>query len=167
MRQDFWFTNIKQMRNEEYSFLEDFISNKTQGNILEIGQGGSTVIILDATADTDRKLTSIDINFKLKDVMKHLPKDYIERFNHIKEDSHKVSLKEKFGVILIDGEHYGNSIRKDTMNFWDNLEDNGYCIFHDYNLFNDVTKFVDDWISKFNQAKVYEQNNNLIVVKKC
>ena len=53
------------------------------------------------------------------------------------------------------------------MNFWNNLEDNGYCIFHDYNLFNDVTKFVDDWISKFNQAEVYEQNNNLIVVKKC
>ena len=41
-------------------------------------------------------------------------------------------------VILIDGEHYGHSIRKDTMNFWNNLEDNGYCIFHDYNLFKNL-----------------------------
>ena len=33
-----------------------------------------------------------------------------------------------------------------------------------HNLFNDVTKFVDDWISKFNQAEVYEQNNNLHII---
>ena len=42
------------MANEEYSFLDNFIRTKTYGNILEIGQGGSTVILLDATKDTNR-----------------------------------------------------------------------------------------------------------------
>ena len=68
-----WFNPIKQMCDEEYTFLDNFILTKTYGDILEIGQGGSTVILLDATKDTDRKVTSIDLKFKLKDTMKYLP----------------------------------------------------------------------------------------------
>ena len=62
-----WFNPIAQMANEEYSFLDNFIRTKTYGNILEIGQGGSTVILLDATKDTNRMVYSIDMKFKLKD----------------------------------------------------------------------------------------------------
>ena len=165
--EDAWFQPIKQMRNEEYSFLDNFISEKTYGDILEIGQGGSTVILLDATAHTFRKVVSIDLKFKLKDTMQYLPITYKNRLQTIQEDSKTYSTKEKFGCLLIDGDHFGNSVRKDTMNFWDNLDDDGYCIFHDYNISEDVTKFVDDWVNKFKQAEYVTIQNNLVVLQKC
>ena len=153
------------MADEEYSFLDNFIRTKTYGNILEIGQGGSTVILLDATKDTDRMVYSIDMKFKLKDVMKHLPNDYIERLKFIQDNSQKIHLKEKFGTLLIDADHTFTGVRKDTMNFWDNLDDNGYMIFHDYGNKEGVTKFVDDWVNHFNQARVVKQEHNLIVLQ--
>ena len=161
-----WFNPIQQMRDEEYTFLDHFVRTKTYGNILEIGQGGSTVILLDATADTDRLVYSIDLKFKLKDTMKYLPLDYVERLKFIQEDSQKVNLKEKFGIILVDGEHTITGVRRDTMNIWMNLEDNGYMLFHDYGIAPGVTKFVDDLISRFHQARLVQQQDNLIVVQK-
>ena len=154
------------MANEEYSFLDNFIRTKTYGNILEIGQGGSTVILLDATKDTDRMVYSIDMKFKLKDVMKHLPNDYIERLKFIQDNSQKIHLKEKFGTLLIDADHTFTGVRKDTMNFWDNLDDNGYAIFHDYGNMPGVTEFVDDWVMRFEQAIIIEQKRNIIVLQK-
>ncbi len=162
-----WFNPIKQMCDEEYTFLDNFILTKTYGDILEIGQGGSTVILLDATKDTDRKVVSIDIKFKLKNVMKYLPMSYIERFMHVQEDSHKWTTKKMFGTLLIDGEHSFTSVRKDTMNYWDNLEENGYAIFHDYKLSEDVTKFVDDWVNSYKQARKILTVNNLVILQKC
>ena len=154
------------MADEEYSFLDNFIKTKTTGDILEIGQGGSTVILLDATKDTDRMVYSIDMKFKLKDTMKYLPLSYVERLNFIQENSNNIHLKEKFGCILIDGNHTFQAVRKDTMNFWNNLEDNGYVLFHDYGLQPGVTEFVDDWIMRFQQATLIEQKCNLIVLQK-
>ena len=108
---------------------------------------------------------SIDMKFKLKDTMKHLPNDYIERLKFIQEDSNSIHLKEKFGCILVDGNHTFPAVRKDTMNFWNNLDDNGYMIFHDYGNKEGVTKFVDDWVNHFNQARVVKQEHNLIVLQ--
>ena len=71
------------MADEEYSFLDNFIKTKTNDDILEIGQGGSTVILLDATKDTNRMVYSIDMKFKLKDTMKYLPLSYVERLKFI------------------------------------------------------------------------------------
>ena len=85
--EDAWFQPIKQMRNEEYSFLDNFISEKTYGDILEIGQGGSTVILLDATAHTFRKVVSIDLKFKLKDTMQYLPITYSACLNLLTQSS--------------------------------------------------------------------------------
>ena len=161
-----WFNPIAQMADEEYSFLDNFIKTKTTGDILEIGQGGSTVILLDATKDTDRMVYSIDMKFKLKDTMKYLPLSYVERLNFIQENSNNIHLKEKFGCILIDGNHTFQAVRKDTMNFWNNLEDNGYVLFHDYGLQPGVTEFVDDWIMRFQQATLIQQKCNLIVLQK-
>ena len=161
-----WFNPIKQMRDEEYTFLDHFVRTKTYGNILEIGQGGSTVILLDATADTDRLVYSVDLKFKLKDTMKYLPLDYVERLKFIQEDSQKVNLKEKFGMVLVDGEHTITGVRRDTMNIWMNLDDNGYMLFHDYALQEGVTKFVDDLCNRFNQARFIQQEKNIAVVQK-
>ena len=39
---------------------------QTEGDILEIGMGGSTFAFLDATKDTDRQVWSIDMKNKLE-----------------------------------------------------------------------------------------------------
>ena len=72
-----------------------------------------------------------------------------------------------FGTLLIDGEHSFTSVRKDTMNYWANLEENGYAIFHDYKLSEDVTKFVDDWVNLYKQARKILTVNNLVILQKC
>ena len=97
--------------------------------------------------------------------MKYLPLDYVERLKFIQEDSNNIHLKEKFGCILIDGNHSFSAVRKDTMNFWGNLDENGYMIFHDYGLQPGVTKFVDDWINYYKEARLIIQEHNLIVVQ--
>ena len=53
------------MRNEEVDFLYEMVE-QTEGDILEIGMGGSTFAFLDATKDTDRQVWSIDMKNKLE-----------------------------------------------------------------------------------------------------
>ena len=60
------------MSDGEYNFLENFIQN-TDGDILEIGQGFSTILMLYATAGTSRKITSVDVQHKIKDYIQYLP----------------------------------------------------------------------------------------------
>ena len=38
-------------------------------------------------------------------------------------------------------------------------------IFHDYGNKEGVTKFADDWVNHFNQARVVKQEHNLIVLQ--
>ena len=45
-----WFSDLQQMRDEEIDFLYS-CAEETEGNILEIGMGGSTFAFLDATKD--------------------------------------------------------------------------------------------------------------------
>jgi hypothetical protein len=52
------------------------------------------------------------------------------------------------------------------MNFWNNLKDGGYVLFHDYGLQPGVTEFVDDWVMRFEQAIIVEQKRNIIVLQK-
>ena len=66
---------------------------------------------------------------------------------------------------LCSNNHTFQAVRKDTMNFWNNLDDNGYMIFHDYGNKQGVTEFVDDWVNYFKEAKVIRQEHNLIVVQ--
>ena len=60
-----WFSKVQQMRNEEVDFLYEMVE-QTEGDILEIGMGGSTFAFLDATKDTDSQVWSIDMKNKLE-----------------------------------------------------------------------------------------------------
>ena len=160
-----WFSKIQQMRNEEVDFLYEMVE-QTEGDILEIGMGGSTFAFLDATKDTDRQVWSIDMKNKLIDHYKYIPQDYLERLNYIQADSHQTVLHKTFGLLLVDGDHHFEAVRKDTMSFWSNISDNGLILYHDYNL-PEVSQFVDSWISDFEYAFVHKRQNNLIALKKA
>ena len=159
-----WFSKVQQMRNEEVDFLYEMVE-QTEGDIFEIGMGGSTFAFLDATKDTDRQVWSIDMRNKLEKYYDYIPQDYQERLNFIQADSHQTVLRKEFGLLLIDGDHHFDAVRKDTMSFWSNVSDDGLILYHDYDL-KEVNQFVDSWIYDFEYALVHKIQNNLIALKK-
>ena len=157
------FDPLRQMSDGEYNFLENFIKN-TDGDILEIGQGFSTILMLYATAGTSRKITSVDVQHKIKDYVQYLPLDYVSRLEFIQEDSKQIALHKEYNVVLIDAEHTYEALRKDTLSCWKHLKDNGFAIFHDYGLFPGVTEFLDTLSNMYDGF--YAQNEHLVVIKK-
>ena len=151
------------MSDGEYNFLENFIQN-TDGDILEIGQGFSTILMLYATAGTSRKITSVDVQHKIKDYIQYLPLDYVSRLEFIQEDSKQITLFKVYNVVLIDAEHTYEALRKDTISCWNHVKDDGFVIFHDYGLFSGVTKFIDVLAEMYDGF--YAKNESLVVIKK-
>ena len=151
------------MSDGEYNFLENFIQN-TDGDILEIGQGFSTILMLYATAGTSRKITSVDVQHKIKDYIQYLPLDYVSRLEFIQEDSKQITLFKEYNVVLIDAEHTYEALRKDTISCWNHVKDDGFVIFHDYGLFSGVTKFIDVLAEMYDGF--YAKNESLVVIKK-
>ena len=151
------------MSNGEYNFLENFIQN-TDGDILEIGQGFSTILMLHATAGTSRKITSVDVQHKIKDYVQYLPADYLSRLEFIQEDSKQVTLHKEYNIVLIDAEHTYEALRKDTLSCWNHIKEDGFVIFHDYGLFSGVTEFIDILAEMYDGF--YAKNKSLVVIKK-
>ena len=102
---------------------------------------------------------------KLEKYYDYIPQDYQERLNFIQADSHQTVLRKEFGLLLIDGDHHFDAVRKDTMSFWSNVSDDGLILYHDYDL-KEVNQFVDSWIYDFEYALVHKIQNNLIALKK-
>jgi len=157
------FDPLRQMSDGEYNFLENFIQN-TDGDILEIGQGFSTILMLYATAGTSRKITSVDVQHKIKDYIQYLPLDYVSRLEFIQEDSKQITLFKEYNVVLIDAEHTYEALRKDTISCWNHVKEDGFVIFHDYGLFSGVTKFIDVLAEMYDGF--YAKNESLVVIKK-
>ena len=159
-----WFSKVQQMRNEEVDFLYEMVE-QTEGDILEIGMGGSTFAFLDATKDTDRQVWSIDMRNKLEKYYDYIPQDYQERLNFIQADCQTVKLhpKLKFKMMLVDGNHMYENVRKDTFKFWDYITD--YIVFHDYELQHGVTNLVKQLI-KSGYADIHMRKESLIIVDK-
>jgi len=151
------------MSDGEYNFLENFIQN-TDGDILEIGQGFSTILMLHATAGTSRKITSVDVQHKIKDYVQYLPADYLSRLEFIQEDSKQVTLHKEYNIVLIDAEHTYEALRKDTLSCWNHIKEDGFVIFHDYGLFSGVTEFIDILAEMYDGF--YAKNKSLVVIKK-
>lgn len=157
------FKPLRQMSDGEYNFLENFIQN-TDGDILEIGQGFSTILMLHATAGTSRKITSVDVQHKIKDYVQYLPADYLSRLEFIQEDSKQITLDKEYGVVFIDAKHTYDALRKDTLLCWNHLKENGFALFHDYGLFPGVTEFLDTFSLMYDGF--YAQNEYLVAIKK-
>lgn len=108
---------------------------KTKGNILEIGRrhGGGTCLLLAASSQTQREVTSIDIS------PKHHPaansffnrEDNRKRVSLLEGDS-RVSLeKYKCDLVFIDGDHSYEGVKADILAHWPSIEVGGVIVFHD------------------------------------
>ena len=145
-------------------------SKLTKGNIVEIGRfhGGSTVLLIEATRDTDRKVISIDpedayINKKCREVFNEAG----DRLQLINEYSENVVMQSNYELLFIDANHRYPHIKNDTVRFWDNLEMNGYVLYHDYSNIAtaDVTHFCDAWETAGKMVMV-EQVRSMIAFQK-
>jgi len=134
------------MSDGEYNFLENFIKN-TDGDILEIGQGFSTILMLYATAGTSRKITSVDVQHKIKDYVQYLPLDYVSRLEFIQEDSKQIALHKEYNVVLIDAEHTYTAVKRDTRVVKEIANKSAFIVYDDYGTYPDIKKAVNDMIA--------------------
>jgi len=168
------FTNSNHNRNiVKLNFNEAALLYKTTrqswGNILEIGRynGGSTMILHAASHDS-RKIYSVDlINRVDKIVAQHLT----ERVIFMDQDS-KIKIHTVFGLIFIDGNHSPEGVQADIDTHWENLDVDGYAVFHDAigvspgkDYWPGVKKATDTLINKNFAAKV-DSAGSLLVLRK-
>lgn len=119
------------IKNEEWIFLYKTILNNNFKTILEIGSyyHFSSVAILEAIGETGI-LLSLDIRFPNPEFY-HPNKNWIR----LEQSSHDIlpKLKNKFDLILIDGDHSTNAAKIDIENSLNLINDNGIILIHDSN----------------------------------
>lgn len=135
--------------------------------IVEIGHrfGGSTFLI---TESSNVPVVSIDKTTKnLQDFVN----EYIKtgQLTVVHEKSENVKLNYTYDVLFIDGDHSYEGVKKDVLNFWDNLTTSGFAIFHDYTAteeWSGVAKAVNELLINTKKCKVIECAMSLLVVQK-
>lgn len=159
------YPELYQMSDDEIAGLHAFIDN-TDGDVLEIGMGGSTLTLLDLFSETDRNLTSIDIKDKLAHIRHELPDDYLKNHTYIQSMSDKVVFHptRRFETMFVDGNHDYNWVRNDVIRFWSHV--NTYILFHDYSYdFPGVVDFVDE-LFDVGFLEHVDQEGTLLLTKK-
>tara|TARA_R110000824_G_scaffold141724_6_gene308553 strand:- start:46 stop:657 length:612 start_codon:yes stop_codon:yes gene_type:complete len=106
-----------------------FFCKKAKTRIVEIGRmfGGSTFVICNCST-----VPVISIDHVYRENLKKIEEQFEGRLQLINEKSHRVKLQDTYDVLYVDGDHSGNGVRGDIVNYWDNLKINGHAIFHDF-----------------------------------
>ena len=141
--------------------------------IVEIGHrfGGSTYLIAESS---NVPVVSID---KTTKNLQNFVNQYIEtgRLTVIKGKSENIKVNYTYDVLFVDGDHKYEGVKKDILNFWDNLTTSGFAIFHDYMdednylaIRDDVgvAKAVNELLINTKKCKVIEKAMSLLVVQK-
>lgn len=137
-------------------------------NILEIGTyDGNTALNLAANSASDALITTMDlpshsnklnvpepyVNVTNKDKidLQYKNTKYTEKIVQIYADSTKIRWGEMpvpFDLVLIDGCHYYDYVKKDTENSLKHVKPGGIIAWHDYGMIKDVSKIVDETAKK-------------------
>lgn len=79
---------------------------------------------------------------KIKHPHKHFSylgtRNYIKHFLLLSSEFHRQNPKLKFDLIYLDGDHTYKGAKEDFNNFWPQLNQNGYMIFHDINIIEEA-----------------------------
>lgn len=140
-------------------------------NIFEIGTyNGNTTLNLAANSPADALITTVDLppdwNGKLELKVPELSinveerasigsqfknSNYSKKIRQIFSDSAKIDWSElstPFDMVFIDGCHHYEYVKMDTQNSLRYLKANGILIWHDYGMYKDVSKVVDETAKK-------------------
>lgn len=153
---------------EEVFVLCSIVQHLNPKNILEIGTfNGNTTLNLAVNSSKDTKITTVDLPTDWDGSLGiHVPKDLInvtdrtivgEQFHgtphehkirQVFGDSAKIdwnTLSPPFDFIFIDGCHYYEYVKQDTINAIKHLTTGGVIVWHDYGIMRDVSRAVDSF----------------------
>lgn len=121
---------IIRMNIAEAACLYKYCKLKSNSNLVEIGRkhGGSTVLMASTLSDNGR-LYSIDIKMSTNAIEN--TKSLSHKIEMITQDSSKLEWSLPIGLILIDGDHSFEGVKKDIDKFLPFVEKGGYVAFHD------------------------------------
>ena len=160
---------------DEASLFYKYCHRIKKGRILEIGRytGGSTLLIAASIGD-EASLVSIDIcpqnDLELTKVLKKY--GVSQRVQLIVEDANKVIIPGTFDLIFIDGDHSYQGVKKDFIKWHNQLDEEGYLIFHDAwpgrenaTCFEEVYKLLQEILSE-NSYDLVEFRGSMAVLQK-
>jgi predicted O-methyltransferase YrrM len=156
---------------QEVLILSAIVKFAKAKNILEIGTyDGNTTLNLAANTPADALITTIDLppdwhgklEIKVPELSVNVEErkrvgiqfknsDYTKKIKQIYGDSAKIDwdgLSTPFDMILIDGCHHYEYVKLDTQNSLRCLKLKGLLIWHDYGMYKDVSKVVDETAKK-------------------
>ncbi len=136
-------------------------------NILEIGTyNGNTTLNLAANSPDAAMVTTVDLPpdwdgklaLKVPELSMNVENrtkigsqfentKYAKKIKQIFSDSAKIDwsqLSTPFDIVFIDGCHYYEYVKMDTQNSLRHLKSGGILIWHDYGMYKDVSKVVDE-----------------------
>jgi predicted O-methyltransferase YrrM len=156
---------------QEILILSAVVKFSNATNILEIGTyNGNTTFNLAANSPDAAMITTVDLppdwNGKLELKVPNLSINvekrtkigsqfkntkYEKKIKQIFSDSAKIDwsrLSIPFDIVFIDGCHYYEYVKMDTQNSLRHLKSGGILIWHDYGMYKDVSKVVDETAKK-------------------
>jgi predicted O-methyltransferase YrrM len=148
----------------------------TTGGILELGRfhGGSTVLLLEGTSHTDRKVTSVDMNpAQMKKECKKIFNQHENRLNLITSKTQHAKIDHDYDLLFIDAGHCYDDVKTDTETHWKKLKPQGFVVYHDHTgpdwptapPKNGVKEFCDEWVEQGRMKKI-ESARSMIVFQK-
>lgn len=120
---------------KHYLTLFSFVLGLEAKNVLEIGGGGSTAVILEALKITGGKLTTCDPREIEGIGYTQTFQQENKNWNFVQDYSYNLlpKLSEDFDLVLHDGSHEGKVLFKDLRNIFPHVKKGGIVLVHDTN----------------------------------
>ena len=148
---------------------------RTKGKVLEIGRnlGGSTTLLLAATADEGREVASIDLSPNIPGgwerqwaMTAKVFEENKDRVDLIIGNSRTYRVPGPLGMLFIDGDHTYEGVKADILQHWSELEVGGLAVFHDAAEKSVPRKAIDETLISTGKGVITDAVWSVLVVKK-
>lgn len=142
-------------------FLYELVYEGKMNNVLEIGvrQAQSTRTILSALNELGRgNLVSIDLGDRLDRIPEELRPYWTQIIgNSHSQDIHDLVPQKEYDLLLIDGDHSYDGVRRDYRTYQHFVKKGGYILFHDtINKDCGVPKFWEELKAEYKNAGMFD-----------
>lgn len=155
--------------HEHLTTLNFIVSEFGVRNILEIGTGpGESLMAM--IENTDAHVTTIDVEECGQAKDRVMFGDFSHQVTFVRGQSHKLGLFGPWDLVLIDGGHSYEQVKKDIHELAWQVRDNGFLIFHDTTnpAWPGVSKAINEFLEKDHTWNRYHwfNCNGLLVLRR-